>query len=51
VLAFDRDEVTCVVNVDGAPVELPPGEVIAASEPDVERGLAPATAAWVRRGS
>ena len=49
VLAFDRDHVTCVVNVDAASVELPPGQVIASSDPDAGSRLPSATAAWVRR--
>ena len=49
-LAFDRGELTCVVNVDAPPFDLPPGEVLVVSDPDVGRRLPPDTAAWVRRG-
>lgn len=51
VLAFDRGDLTCVVNVDADPLELPPGDVVVVSDPDVGRRLPPATAAWVRRSS
>jgi alpha-glucosidase len=47
-LAFARDEVVCVVNVDAEPFELPAGELLLASDPDVRTELPAATAAWVR---
>ncbi|MCX4835539.1 DUF3459 domain-containing protein [Streptomyces sp. NBC_00483] len=41
----------CVVNVDGPPAHLPPGEVLLASGPLTEDGLLPAdTAVWLRTG-
>ena len=48
-LAFDRGDVTCVVNVDAPSVQLPPGDILAISDPDAGRRLPPATAAWVRQ--
>ena len=49
-LVFRRDGVLCAVNVDGGPLELPPGEVLLASGP-LEDGRLPAdTAAWIRLG-
>jgi alpha-glucosidase len=48
VLAFDRPgALTCVVNVDGAPVTLPAGEVVLASEPLVDGQLPRDAAAWI----
>ena len=47
-LAFDRGEMICVVNVDAPAVELPEGELVLASEPNVTTSLPPGTAAWVR---
>jgi alpha-glucosidase len=38
-LAFDRGDIACVVRVDGAPLELPDGEILIAAE----------DAAWVSR--
>jgi alpha-glucosidase len=49
-VAFDRGAVTCLVNVDGAPVALPAGELLLASEQF--EGLLPAgAAAWLRRSA
>jgi alpha-glucosidase len=45
-LAFSRDGVVCVVNVDGEPSPLPPGEVVLASEP-LGDSLAAGSAAWL----
>ena len=45
-LAFARGDLVCAVNVDGAPMKLPPGEVVLASEP--LDGLLPSgAAAWL----
>ncbi|MFJ8950461.1 glycoside hydrolase family 13 protein [Streptomyces sp. NPDC102381] len=51
-LHFTRpDGWECVVNVDGPPAHLPPGEVLLASGPLTEDGLLPAdTAVWLRTG-
>src|SRR4051812_27006929 len=46
VLAFDRGDLTCIVNVDGPPV--PVAGVILASD-EIADELPPATAAWTRR--
>jgi alpha-glucosidase len=46
VLAFDRGDVRCVLNLSAEPVELP-GQVIIASAGD-STSLSPDTAAWVR---
>ena len=53
VLAFDRGDVACVVNLSPVPVELPAGELLLASGPlsgDPLSGglLPPDTSAWVR---
>jgi alpha-glucosidase len=45
-LVFTRGDVTCVVNIDGLPLQLPPGTVKLASEPP-EGLLRPGSAAWV----
>jgi hypothetical protein len=47
VLAFDRGDVTCVVNFGPATVDLPPGRVEIASDA-VDTSLPPNTAAWIR---
>jgi alpha-glucosidase len=47
-LLFERGDVVCAVNVDAPELELPPGEVVVASEEPVGRTLPPGTAAWVR---
>jgi alpha-glucosidase len=47
-LVFARREMICVVNVDAPAVELPDGELVVASEPDVTTTLPPGTAAWVQ---
>jgi alpha-glucosidase len=46
-LVFRRGEVVCVVNVDAPALELPAGEVLAASD-GASGSLAPGAAAWVR---
>jgi alpha-glucosidase len=46
-LAFERDGIRCVVNLDGAPLPLD-GDVVLASEP-VGEALEPGAAAWLRR--
>jgi alpha-glucosidase len=48
-LVFDRGGIICLVNVDAPELELPPGELLLASEPGVATSLPPSTAAWVRR--
>jgi alpha-glucosidase len=45
-LAFSRDGLVCVVNVDGEPSPLPPGEVVLASEP-LGDALGAGSAAWL----
>ena len=45
-LAFARESVSCVVNFDGAPLELD-GEVLLASEP-LDDALPAGAAAWLR---
>jgi alpha-glucosidase len=48
VLAFERGDVICIVNVGGEPVALPDAELLLASEP--LNGSVPAgAAAWLRR--
>jgi alpha-glucosidase len=49
VLAFDRDELTCLVNVSGPEVELD-GDVLLASE-SVGEALPRGAAAWVRESA
>jgi alpha-glucosidase len=46
-LVFERGGIVCAVNVDAPALELPPGELLLASEPDVTAALPPSTAAWV----
>jgi alpha-glucosidase len=46
-LAFERDDIRCVVNLNGDPLPLANG-VLLASEP-VDDVLAPGAAAWLRR--
>jgi alpha-glucosidase len=48
-LAFrvDGSAVTCVLNTSAAPVDLPDGELLLASDPLVDGQLAPNTAAWL----
>jgi alpha-glucosidase len=41
--------VRCVVNLGAGPVKLPPGELLMASQPVVERMLLSDTAAWLAR--
>jgi exonuclease I len=45
VLAFDRDELTCIVNFAAEPIAIE--NVVLASD-DVSNGLRPGTAAWTR---
>jgi alpha-glucosidase len=47
VLAFERKDVTCVVNFGPSSVELPPGRIEVASD-RVGHDLPPSTAAWIR---
>jgi alpha-glucosidase len=44
---FERSGVVCALDVDGEPLELPPGELLLASEP-VDGRLPPGAAAWIR---
>ena len=48
-IGFDRGELTCLVNVDAPELELPEGELVLASDPEVTTTLPASTAAWVRR--
>ena len=50
-MIFDRGDLTCLVNVDAAELELPDGELVLASEPGITTTLPPNTAAWVRKGT
>jgi alpha-glucosidase len=50
-MIFDRGDLTCIVNFDGAELELPEGELVLASEPGITTTLPPDTAAWVRKGT
>jgi alpha-glucosidase len=45
-LVFARDGLVCAVNVDGAPLPLPEGQVVVASEP-VDAVLPAGAAAWI----
>ncbi len=47
VLAFDRGERACVVNLGSQRIPLPPGEIVLASD-QVDGGLPSNTAAWIR---
>jgi alpha-glucosidase len=51
-LVFERangdETVVCAVNLDARALELPAGELLLASEPDVHRRLPPNSSAWVR---
>jgi alpha-glucosidase len=50
VIAFSRgDRFTCLVNFGGAPIELPPGEVLLSSVPLEDGKLPSDAAAWVQR--
>jgi alpha-glucosidase len=50
-LLFERGEMICAVNVSATSLDLPPGDLVLASEPDVTTALPPDTAAWIRRTS
>lgn len=50
IIAFSRGPVACFVNLGDAPVPMPPGEVILASE-KLGRHLEPDTAVWIINGS
>jgi len=50
-MIFDRGDLTCLVNFDAREFELPDGELVLASEPDITTTLPPDTAAWVRKGT
>jgi alpha-glucosidase len=45
-LVFARDGLTCAVNVDGAPLPLPPGTIVLASE-QIGDIIPPGAAVWV----
>ena len=45
-LVFARDGLVCAVNVDGAPLPVPPGTIVLASE-DVGDSIPPGAAVWV----
>jgi alpha-glucosidase len=47
VLAFDRGDTHCIVNVSGEPVALPETELLLSSEP-LDRSLPAGAAAWFR---
>jgi alpha-glucosidase len=51
-LVFERTgadgTVVCAVNVDGEPLELPEGDLLLSSEPDVGERLGPGSAAWIQ---
>ncbi|HUH14732.1 MAG TPA: alpha-amylase family glycosyl hydrolase [Gaiellaceae bacterium] len=47
-LVFERDGLLCLVNVSAPSLDLPEGELVLASEPDVTAVLPPETAAWLR---
>jgi alpha-glucosidase len=47
-LVFDRGGMICAVNVDAAPLELPTGELLLASEAAVRDHLGPGQAAWIK---
>jgi alpha-glucosidase len=49
-LLFDRDGVTCAVNVDGVPLPLPQGNVVLASE-RLDGVLPAGAAAWLRQAA
>jgi alpha-glucosidase len=46
-LAFERNDLTCIVNFGSASVELPPGELVLSSD-EVDTDLPANTAAWLR---
>ena len=48
-MIFDRGGLTVAVNFDAPELELPDGELVLASEPDVTTTLPANTAAWIRR--
>jgi alpha-glucosidase len=48
-MIFDRGDLTVAVNFDGPELELPEGELVLASDPDVTATLPPSTSAWIRR--
>jgi alpha-glucosidase len=45
---FERGELTCLVNFAAPELELPPGELVLASDPGITTTLPPNTAAWVQ---
>jgi alpha-glucosidase len=47
-LAWERDGLVCVVNLDAPPVELPDGELVLSSDALDDGRLPTDTAAWVR---
>jgi alpha-glucosidase len=48
-LVFERGAIICAVNVSAPALELPPGELVLASEPGIATTLPAAAAAWIRR--
>ena len=50
-MIFDRGDLTVAVNFDAPELELPVGELVLASDPDVGTSLPPNTAAWIRRSA
>ena len=50
-MSFDRGDLTVAVNFDAPGLELPPGELVLASEPDVTTTLPADTAAWLQRST
>ena len=50
-MIFDRGNLTVAVNFAAPELELPDGELVLASEPDVTTTLPADTAAWVRRNA
>jgi alpha-glucosidase len=47
-LVVEREALVCAVNVEGEPLELPPGSLLLASEPLAGGSLPAGAAAWVR---
>ncbi len=46
-IAFERGNLTCLVNFDAPVLKLPEGELVLASDPEITTTLPPDTAAWV----
>jgi alpha-glucosidase len=47
-LVFERGAMVCAVNLAAERLALPPGELLVASEPGVQKELPPNASAWVR---